>query len=70
MPVFREVSASQWLSRVCGPGYTKEAIEKGIEGIVVLEWIFRKNGRVEDCKGLKSLDPGLDQNAIDNITSN
>ena len=52
------------------PGYTDEAIEKGIEGIVILDCIFRKNGRVDDCKVLKSLDPGLDQRAIDDITRN
>ena len=52
------------------PSYTEEALEKGIEGIVVLSCLFRTSGAVESCRVLKSLDQGLDQQASDAIVKN
>lgn len=50
------------------PKYTDEAREKRISGIVILEVIIDKEGRVRDAQVLKALPFGLDQSAIDAVS--
>lgn len=38
--------------------------EKGIQGIVLVEFLITKEGKIEDVKVIKSIDPLLDQEAI------
>jgi TonB family protein len=49
------------------PAYTDAARQARIEGIVLLEVIFRKDGRVGEFKVLKGLGYGLDESAINTI---
>ena len=49
------------------PEYTPEAREKGIQGLVVLELIIERDGRVSGGKVLKPLPYGLSQKAIDAV---
>jgi TonB family protein len=51
------------------PPYTEEARKAGIEGIVAIQAIIRKDGSVDSFKVLKSLGYGLDQSAITTIAS-
>jgi periplasmic protein TonB len=46
------------------PGYTKEARRAGIHGTVALSVVVGTNGKASDVRVLKSLDPGLDKNAV------
>jgi periplasmic protein TonB len=46
------------------PDYSKEAREKEIEGIVVLEVLVSREGKATEVKVLKSLGYGLDEKAI------
>jgi len=46
------------------PQYTAEAQKAKIEGIVELECVVEKDGRIEEVTVTKSLDEGLDQQAI------
>jgi uncharacterized protein len=46
------------------PQYTEAAIANGIEGQVIVECIVQVDGGAEGCKVVRSLDPGLDQEAI------
>jgi TonB family protein len=50
------------------PRYTKKATDRRIEGTVVLEGIFRKNGLLTDLKVLQSLGYGLDASAIETVS--
>jgi TonB family protein len=52
------------LSRV-EPTYTREAAKAGNVGSVTLEAIVRADGTVDVLRVVKSLDPGLDQNAVE-----
>jgi TonB family protein len=51
------------------PVYTKEAMDKKIQGAVLLEIVITEEGKVSDkaseIKVIKSLEPSLDQSAID-----
>jgi TonB family protein len=47
------------------PGYTAEATTAGIEGSVSLDAVVLADGTVGDVTVTRSLDPGLDQAAID-----
>lgn len=49
------------------PMYTEEARERRISGIVIIEAIIDRTGRVTDAKVLKPLPYGLDQMALDAI---
>jgi TonB family protein len=49
------------------PKYTAEALEKRISGIVILEVIIGKDGRVREAQVLKPLPYGLDQAAVDAV---
>ena len=46
------------------PKYTEEAREARIEGSVTLSVIIEANGRILEAKVIRSLDPGLDANAV------
>ncbi len=47
------------------PAYTEAARDAHIEGRVVLSVVITSEGRVDNVKVARSLDPGLDQNAIE-----
>lgn len=49
------------------PSYTQEARDAKVEGLVVLEGIIRKDGKVDSLKLLKALGHGLDESAIRTI---
>jgi TonB family protein len=51
------------------PAYTREAREAKVEGIVLLQGIVRKNGRITDLKVLRGIGFGLDQNAVSTISN-
>lgn len=44
--------------------YPKSAEKKGIEGIVVLQFIVEKSGEISNVKVLKSVDKALDNEAV------
>ena len=46
------------------PTYTPEAMRAKIQGVVTLQVVILETGMVGDVKVVKSLDPGLDQEAI------
>jgi protein TonB len=50
--------------RTTSPTYTADAMRGKIQGNVELEVVVRANGTVGDVRVTKSLDPGLDQEAI------
>lgn len=52
------------------PPYTEEARKAGIEGMVVLQGIVRKDGTIDSCRVMKGLGYGLDESAINTITNN
>ena len=52
------------------PTYTKDAINSKVQGKVVLQAVIRKNGRVDSFKVLIGLGYGLEEKAIQEITSN
>ena len=52
------------------PSYTKEAIEAKVEGIVILEVVFRKDGRVDRFRVLREPGYGLAEKAIQEIEKN
>jgi TonB family protein len=47
------------------PQYSKEALEKKIQGEVLLEGVVTEEGRMTDLRILKSLEPSLDKAAIE-----
>jgi TonB family protein len=49
---------------VPNPEYDEKDRKKRIEGVVTLSFIVTKEGRTADIKVIKSLTPGLDQQAI------
>ena len=51
------------------PSYTEEARQAGIEGIVLLQVIVRKDGTANNFKVIKSLGYGLDESAISTIAN-
>ena len=52
------------LRRRITPEYTDDALSRKIEGIVILEVVILKNGRVGPARVIRSLDAGLDAKAI------
>ncbi len=52
------------LRRRVTPEYTDDALARKIEGIVILEVIILKNGRVGPARIIRSLDAGLDAQAV------
>jgi protein TonB len=51
------------------PPYTQEARVAKVEGIVLLQRIVRKNGRIADLKVLQGIGFGLNQSAISTISN-
>lgn len=52
------------------PSYTDEAIKAKAQGIVLLQAIIRKDGRVTDFKVIRGLGYGLEEKAIEEIATN
>ena len=52
------------------PSYTDEAIANKVQGIVILQAVIRKNGRVNSFKVLSGLGYGLEEKAIQEISKN
>ena len=52
------------LTRRVQPSYTEEALQKKVEGSVVLEVVVLNDGSVGPARVLTSLDRGLDENAL------
>ena len=52
------------LRRRITPEYTDDALARKIEGIVVLEVVILKSGRVGPARVIRSLDAGLDARAV------
>jgi TonB family protein len=46
------------------PNYTPEAMRSRLQGTVLLRVIVRENGTVDDIRVTRSLDPGLDAEAV------
>lgn len=46
------------------PAYTSTAMDAKIQGIVPLQCVITSKGKVRDVKVVRSLDPGLDQEAV------
>jgi TonB family protein len=51
------------------PSYTDEARRARISGRVVVEFVVRKDGTVGDCRIVRGLGYGLDESAIQTMTS-
>lgn len=47
------------------PTYTNEALQHKIQGTVVLELVVTREGRPSQIRVTRSLDEGLDQQAVD-----
>jgi len=52
------------------PSYTDEAIKAKVQGVVLLQAIIRKNGRVDSPIVLRGLGYGLEERAIKEIVTN
>jgi len=57
------VTAPRVLTQV-RPVYTSEALAGRIQGTVVLELVVEANGHPADIRVIRSLDPGLDEQAV------
>jgi periplasmic protein TonB len=62
-PVGSGITSPQVVRQV-NPGYTEAAKKAGIQGTVPLECVVLPNGTVADVKVVRSLEPGLDENAV------
>jgi TonB family protein len=63
-----DVKAPEVISQAL-PAYTAEARAAGVEGIVFIQAIVRKDGAVDSCNILRGLGYGLDESAINTITT-
>ena len=52
------------------PSYTDAAIKAKAQGVVILQAIIRRNGRVDNFKVLRGLGYGLEEKAIQEIATN
>jgi protein TonB len=50
--------------RAVKPAYTTEALSEKIHGTVVLEFVVQADGRPADIRVARSLDRGLDEQAV------
>ena len=69
-PVYRVTGQSLTepsILREVKPDYAVEAMRGKIEGIVALEAIVERDGRVGVVRVIRALDPGLDQKAIEAV---
>jgi TonB family protein len=59
----------QWprLMNVSLPRYSEKALDKKIEGEVIVRALFRRNGKIEDARVEKGLGFGLDERAIEAV---
>jgi TonB family protein len=57
------VTAPRLLSQV-QPAYTPDALERHVQGRVVLEIVVRRDGCAADIRVMRTLDPGLDREAV------
>jgi protein TonB len=58
--------AAPVLVREVKPKYPKDAMDRKVQGVVDMQCVVRTDGTVDDnIKVLKSLDPELDQQAVD-----
>ncbi|MGK3962919.1 energy transducer TonB [Sorangium sp. So ce118] len=48
------------------PGYTQEALEAKVEGLMIVKCVIRTSGEVTDCRAIKSL-PYLEQSTLDTL---
>jgi len=51
------------------PPYTEEGRQAGISGVVVLQVMVRKNGRVDSAKILRRIGYGLDESALKTVVT-
>ena len=51
------------------PTYTDDAIKAKVQGVVILQFVVRRNGRVDSFKVLRALGYGLEEKAIQEIAS-
>ena len=58
-----EVSSPKLISK-SEPSYTTQAKHAGIQGVVLLTVVIGLDGRASDIHVSRSLDPGLDRNAV------
>lgn len=49
------------------PGYTEEARQARVQGVVILQLVIDKEGNVRDTKVIKGLPMGLDEKAIETV---
>jgi TonB family protein len=49
------------------PSFTEQARKKKLQGVVVLQIVVTREGKVDDVKVVRGLDPGLDQSAVDTV---
>ncbi len=52
------------------PSYTDAAIKAKVQGVIILQAIIRRNGRVDNFKVLRGLGYGLEEKAIQEIATN
>ena len=52
------------------PAYTDEAIKQRVQGVIIIQAIIRRNGRVDNFKILRGLGYGLEEKAIREIANN
>ena len=52
------------------PSYTKAALVAEVQGVVWLQAVIRKTGKVDSFKVIQGLDHGLDEQAIQEISTN
>ena len=52
------------------PTYTDDAIRAKVQGLVLIQMVVRKNGRVDSFKALKGLGYGLEEKAIQEMAAN
>jgi protein TonB len=49
------------------PSFTEQARKQKLQGVVVLQIVVTREGKVDDVKVVRGLDPGLDQSAVDTV---
>lgn len=62
-----DVACMKWLSE--NVKYPAEAVEKGIKGRVIVQFVVTKDGKITDAEVARSVDPLLDAEALRAIRS-
>lgn len=62
-----DVACMKWLSE--NVKYPAEAVEKGIKGKVIVQFVVTKDGKITDAEDARSVDPLLDAEALRAIRS-